>query len=65
MNTFLTNLWVQVLSLVASRRSEERGAVSSEYAILLFLIAVALITAITTLRNNIIDAFNAAAAVLP
>ena len=38
---------------------DERGIETSEYAIMLVLIAIALIVAITFLRNAIANAFNA------
>ena len=37
---------------------DERGIETSEYAIMLVLIAIALIAAITVLRGAIADAFN-------
>ncbi|MGH9188685.1 MAG: Flp family type IVb pilin [Acidimicrobiales bacterium] len=63
-NVFLS-VWIEARSRVRSRRSDEAGAVASEYALLLFLIAVALIVAIGGLRDGIIAAFDAATAVLP
>ena len=41
---------------------DERGLEASEYALLLALIAIALIVAITVLKNAIANAFNGAAA---
>ncbi len=43
---------------------EEEGISSVEYAILLAFVAVALITVVTGLRNNVVAAFNAACTAL-
>ncbi len=51
-------MWV---ALQARIQTSERGAVASEYAILLALIAVVLVTAITGLRNAIAGAIDDAA----
>ena len=65
MSNVFMSLWTEVQSMATRRRTDETGAVASEYALLLFLIAVALIVAITGLRDGIIAAFDAATAVLP
>ncbi len=59
-NRMLLKLWVSLQSRVSS----DRGAVASEYAILLSLIAVALVTAIGVLRGEIDAAIRAAAAAI-
>ena len=64
MENMVLRLWVQAQSLIVTRRSDERGAVAGEYALLLFMIAVALIGAITAFRNQIAAAFAAATAAL-
>ena len=56
---------IRLLSAIAERTGEDRGAVAGEYAVLLTLIAVALITVIGLFTGAIIRAFNAAIAVLP
>ena len=43
---------------------DERGIETSEYAIMLVLIAIALIVAVTTLKNAIAEAFNDTASVI-
>jgi Flp pilus assembly pilin Flp len=43
---------------------DERGIETSEYAIMLVLIAIALITAVTVLKNAIANAFNDTADVI-
>lgn len=43
---------------------DERGIETSEYAIMLVLIAIALIIAVTTLKNAIAAAFNETANVI-
>jgi len=54
----MTKLYVQMWSAFQAR--ESRGAVASEYAVLLALIAVALVTAIGLLSNAIEGAINGA-----
>jgi len=58
-------MMIKILSAIAERADEERGAVAGEYAVLLTLIAVALIVAIGLFTDAIIRAFDAAIAVLP
>ena len=58
-------LFVKMVNRLFSRIDEERGAVAGEYAVLLALIAVALVTAIGLFRDAIIRAFDAATGVLP
>ncbi len=53
----ILKLWVAL----QSRASSDRGAVASEYAILLALIAVVLVTAITALQVEIRGAIDRAA----
>ena len=54
----------KILSLIAERSGEERGAVAAEYAVLLTLIAVALVVAVGALEGAISGALSAAAAVI-
>ncbi|MGI9603766.1 MAG: Flp family type IVb pilin [Acidimicrobiales bacterium] len=49
---------------ILARVHEERGAVASEYAVLLALIAVALVGAVGALSGAIAGALNAAAGVI-
>jgi Flp pilus assembly pilin Flp len=58
-------MMIKILSAIVERADEERGAVAGEYAVLLTLIAVALITVIGLFTGAIIRAFDAAIAVLP
>lgn len=55
MNTLL-RAWVG-LQLLPSRLREERGQTTTEYAILIGFLAVAIIVAIIFLRDSIIDLF--------
>lgn len=50
-------LWVG-LQLLPSRLRDERGQTTTEYAILIGFLAVAIIVAIVFLRDSIIDLFN-------
>lgn len=56
---------IKLLSLLAERAHEDRGAVAAEYAVLLALIAVGLVAIIGGLTGGIINAFQAAINVLP
>lgn len=49
---------------IMTKLQQERGAVASEYAVLLALIAVALVTAVGALSGAIEGALNAAAGVI-
>ena len=53
-----------MLNAIRQFVKEEEGIAAAEYAILLTLIAVALITAVTNFRNAIQGAFAAATAAL-
>lgn len=53
-------IFLKLLSIVHERSNEERGAVATEYAVLLALIAVAMVVAITALGDQIIVAIDAA-----
>jgi Flp pilus assembly pilin Flp len=55
-------LWTECLR---TKLSEERGAGLAEYALLLFVIAVAAAGIITTFGGNIINAFTDASNQLP
>jgi Flp pilus assembly pilin Flp len=44
---------------------EERGAVAGEYAVLLAILAIALVTVIALFTDGLVRAFDAAIAVLP
>ncbi len=48
-----------LLSLLAARHEDERGAVAIEYALLALLVAVALVAAFTALQVDISDALGA------
>jgi len=54
-------IYIKLLSIVHERMNEERGAVASEYAVLLALIAVALVGTVGTLSGAIQGALTAAA----
>ncbi len=54
----------KLLSLIHDRTNEERGAVAAEYAVLLALIAVILVTAVTGLQGAISGALDAATDVI-
>lgn len=56
---------VKLLASLTERAAEQRGAVAGEYAVLLALIAVALVTVIGLFTGAIVRAFEAAIAVLP
>jgi Flp pilus assembly pilin Flp len=49
-----------MLSVIKKFAVEEDGISSVEYAILLAFIAAALVTAVTVLRDQVINAFNGA-----
>ena len=55
----------KLVSLIAERSNEDRGAVAAEYAVLLALIAAVVAAAVLALQGGIVAAFNAARAVLP
>jgi Flp pilus assembly pilin Flp len=55
-------LWMEGLR---ARLGGERGAGLAEYALLLFVVAVAAATVLTAFGDDIIDAFNAAITALP
>ena len=55
---------IKLISMLQAKAAEDRGAVASEYAVLLALIAVALVTAIGTLTGAIASAFATATAVI-
>ena len=55
-------LWTESLK---AKMNEERGAGLAEYALLLFVIAVAAAGAITAFGGNIINAFTGASSELP
>lgn len=57
-------IFMKVLSIIHERSSGERGAVASEYAVLLALIAVALVGTVGTLSGAIQGALTAAAGVI-
>lgn len=48
-----------------SRQSTERGAVAGEYAVLLAILSIALVTVIGLFTDGLVRAFDAAIAVLP
>ena len=52
----LLRLWVG-LQLLPSRLREERGQTTTEYAILIGFLAIAIIVAIVFLKDQIIDIF--------
>lgn len=54
-----------MLNVIRQFVKEEEGLAAAEYAILLTLVAVALITVVGNFRDAIIRAFNAAIAVMP
>ena len=56
MQEFINRLWIR-----ASTLEREEGQAMTEYAVILTLIAVALVVALTGLRNNIVSVINAAA----
>ncbi len=58
----MLSLYVRMMTRA---QDAQRGAVASEYAILLALIAVAMVAAVTLLGGNITAAINAAAAKIP
>lgn len=49
-----------MLSAIKRLAVEEEGISSVEYAILLAFIAAALVTAVTVLRDQVVNAFNSA-----
>lgn len=53
-----------MLNVIRQFVKEEEGLAAAEYAILLTLIAVALVTAVTTFRNAIVTAFGNATTAL-
>jgi len=59
MQEFVNRLWIR-----ASTLEREEGQAMTEYAVILTLIAVALVVALTGLRNNIVSVINGAAGVL-
>lgn len=62
----MLSLYVRTLTSlqILGQRATQRGAVASEYAILLALIAVLLVTAVGTLRTAIQGALTGAAAAI-
>ena len=54
-----------MLNVIRQFVKEEEGLAAAEYAILLTLVAVALITVVGNFRDAIIRAFDAAIAVMP
>jgi Flp pilus assembly pilin Flp len=53
-----------MLSVIRQFMKEEDGLAAAEYAVLLTLIAVALVTAVTTFRGAIVTAFGNATTAL-
>jgi Flp pilus assembly pilin Flp len=53
-----------MLNVIRQFIKEDEGLAAAEYAILLTLIAVALVTAVTTFRNAIVTAFGNATTAL-
>lgn len=52
-------------SALHERTSDERGSVAGEYAVLMALIAISLLTVIGLLRESIINTLEAVIGVLP
>jgi len=52
------------INIVKSFTADESGVTSSEYAVLLVLIAVVLVTAVGTLEDSISNAMNATASII-
>jgi Flp pilus assembly pilin Flp len=55
---------MKLIKMLKGFVKDERGIETSEYAIMLVLIAIALIIAVTTLKNAIAEAFNDTAVVI-
>lgn len=56
----MLELFVNLQSWIAGRKAEiqERGATAVEYALMVGLIAVGIITAVVTLKNKVASTFN-------
>jgi pilus assembly protein Flp/PilA len=56
---FTQATWARFVSLVATAREREEGQTLVEYALIIALVSVGLITALTTLRGQIEGVFTA------
>ena len=56
----LVSLVSFVRALIESRRDDEKGAVATEYALLLFLVALAIVLTVTALGGQLNAVFQAA-----
>jgi pilus assembly protein Flp/PilA len=54
---FTQAVWARVISTVAVAREREEGQTLVEYALIIALVSVGLITALTTLRGQIAGVF--------